>query len=128
MFTLTNRYQQGERDYAALPKTLPAWKGNLNRVGHGGTYYEPNGGLFAEAAANWMLWLYKGDAKAGAYFADGGASFKTSSGWSDAESRNIEGFAVPIGGKGAAAAPVTANATSPAVKEERDCSVEYAKA
>ena len=75
-----------------------------------------------------MLWLYKGDAKAGAYFADGGASFKTSSGWSDAESRNIEGFAVPIGGKGAAAAaPVTANATNAPVKEERDCSVEYAK-
>lgn len=72
-----------------------------------------------------MLWLYKGDAKAGAYFADGAG---TSAGWNDATSRNIEGFAVPIGGKGAAtAAPVTANATNALVKEERDCSVEYAK-
>jgi hypothetical protein len=127
LFTCTNHSQQGERDYAALPATLPAWKGNLNRVGHGGTYGEANGGLFAEAAANWMLWLYKGDAKAGAYFADGAG---TSAGWNDATSRNIEGFSVPIGGGGAAAAApsgTAANATSAAVNAERDCSVEYVK-
>lgn len=122
--THTDYYQQGERDYAALPKTLPAWKGNLNRVGHGGTYGEPNGGLFAEAAANWMLWLYNGDAKAGAYFADGAGA---SAGWNDATSRNTESFSVPIGGAGAAAAPSTANATSSAAKEERDCDVQYVK-
>lgn len=123
--THTDYYQQGERDYAALPKNLPAWKGNLNRVGHGGTYGESNGGLFAEAAANWMLWLYNGDAKAGAYFADGAGN---SAGWNDATSRNIEGFSVPIGdGGAAAAAPSTANATSAAVKEERDCDVQYVK-
>lgn len=127
LFTRTDCYQQGERDYAALPKTLPAWKGNLNRVGHGGTYGEPNGGLFAEAASNWMLWLYNGDAKAGAYFADGAGA---SAGWNDAVSRNIEGFSVPIGGGGATAAPSTANATSAtseAVKAERDCTVEYVR-
>ena len=122
--TNTDCYQQGERDYAALPKTLPAWKGNLNRVGHGGTYGEPNGGLFAEAAANWMLWLYNGDAEAGAYFADGAGA---SAGWDDAVSRNIEGFSVPIGNGAAAATPSTANATSPAVKEARDCEVQYVK-
>ncbi|KAM0721372.1 hypothetical protein Q7P37_002296 [Cladosporium fusiforme] len=87
-------YENGERDYAALPESLTAWKGNLNSVGHGGTYGEANGGLFAEAAANWMLWLYKGDAEAGAYFADGAAA---SSGWSDAVSQNIDGLSVPIG-------------------------------
>jgi poly(3-hydroxybutyrate) depolymerase len=86
-------YPNGERDYAALPADLPTWKGNLNAVGHGGTYGETNGGLFAKAAANWMLWLYKGDAEAGAYFAEGAA---TADGWNDAVSRNIEGLAVPI--------------------------------
>ena len=73
-----------------------------------------------------MLWLYKGDAKAGAYFADGAG---TSAGWNDATSRNIEGFSVPIGKGGAAAAPpsTAANATIAAVNTERDCAVEYVK-
>lgn len=78
-------HEQGERDYSALPDDLPAWKGNLN-VGHGGTYGEPNGGLFAEAVANWMLWQFKGDAEAEAYFANGGAA---ANGWDDAVSQNI---------------------------------------
>lgn len=80
-------HEQGERDYAALPDDLPSWKGNLN-VGHGGTYGEPNGGLFAEAVANWMLWQFKGDAEAEAYFDDGAANFN---GWDDAVSQNIGG-------------------------------------
>ena len=71
-----------------------------------------------------MLWLYNGDAKAGAYFADGAGA---SAGWNDAVSRNIEGFSVPIGGGGATAASSTANATSTAVKDERDCTVEYVR-
>lgn len=46
-----------------------------------------------------MLWLYKGDAEAGAYFADGAAA---SNGWSDAVSQNIDSLSVPItGGAGA---------------------------
>ena len=71
----------------------------MNSVGHGGTYGQPNGGLFATAAVNWMLWLFNGDAEAGAYFAEGAA---VADGWSDAVSQNIEGFSVPIGGGGAA--------------------------
>jgi len=76
-----------------------------------------------------MLWLYKGDAKAAAYFADGAG---TSAGWDDATSRNIEGFSVPIGEGGAAAASApsgtAANATTSAtVNAERDCSVQYVK-
>lgn len=123
----TNANSQGERDYAALPADLPAWKGNLNSVGHGGTYGQPNGGLFAEAAANWMLWLYQGDAEAGAYFADGAGA---SAGWSDAMSQNIDGFSVPIGGGGATASGTGAgsgNATSAVAvgNSARDCAVEY---
>lgn len=39
--------------------------------------------------------MYKGDAEAGAYFADGAAA---SNGWSDAVSQNIDSLFVPITG------------------------------
>jgi hypothetical protein len=87
----------------------------LNSVGHGGTYGEANGGLFATAAVNWMLWLFNGDAEAGAYFGEGAA---VADGWSDAVSQNIDGFSVPIGGgaaaEGGAATGVDAPADAPA--------------
>jgi hypothetical protein len=86
-------YANGERDYTNLPASLPTWKGNINAVGHGGTYFEPNGGLFAEAAVNWLSWLFKGDVEAGAYFKNGAA---VSAGWDDAVSRNVDGLTVPI--------------------------------
>jgi len=82
----------------------------LNSVGHGGTYGEANGGLYATAAVNWMLWLFNGDAEAGAYFAADGAA--VADGWSDAVSQNIDGFSVPIGGGAAAASGAPANGTA----------------
>ena len=86
----------------------------MNSVGHGGTYGEANGGLFATAAVNWMLWLFNGDAEAGAYFGEGAA---VAAGWSDAVGQNIDGFSVPIGGGAAveggapADAPTAGNGT-----------------
>ena len=85
----------------------------MNSVGHGGTYGEANGGLFATAAVNWMLWLFNGDAEAGAYFGEGAA---VADGWSDAVGQNIDGFSVPIGGGAAVegGAPADAPADAPA--------------
>lgn len=40
-----------------------------------------------------MLWLFKGDTEAGAYFQDGAA---VADGWTDAVSRNLECFSTPI--------------------------------
>jgi hypothetical protein len=117
-----NCCSQGERDYAALPADLPSWKGNLNSVGHGGTYGEANGGLFAEAAANWMLWLYQGDAEAEAYFANGAG---TSAGWSDAVSQNIEGTSTPIGDGSSAPESTPSNGTSAEVNGPRNCAVKF---
>jgi hypothetical protein len=56
-----------------------------------------------------MLWLFNGDAEAGAYFGEGAA---VADGWSDAVSQNIDGFSVPIGGGAATGvdAPVDAPA------------------
>jgi hypothetical protein len=44
------------------------FKGDLN-VGHNGTSWQPNGGWFAEVAANWLAWQLKGDAEAAKMFA-----------------------------------------------------------
>lgn len=65
-------YQNGERDYAAMPAGVPKWKGNLD-VGHGGTYTDRDGGRFGVAAAHWVRWLLRGDGSAAAYFTAGGA-------------------------------------------------------
>jgi hypothetical protein len=130
MLSLTDHHKQGERDYAALPSDLPAWKGNLDSVGHGGTYSQPNGGLFAEAAANWMLWLYQGDTEAGAYFAN---SAGTAAGWSDTASQALDDLSTPVGdgnstsasSSGSPSASGAANTTLAATNGERDCTVEY---
>jgi hypothetical protein len=61
---------QGERDFDNLPADTPSWKGNLN-VGHGGTLFDTNGGLFGKAGLNWLEWLFRGDAEAAAYFESG---------------------------------------------------------
>lgn len=66
-------YQNGERDYAAMPAGVPKWKGNLN-VGHGGTYTQPNGGKFGVAGSHWVQWVLRGNASASAFFTGNGAS------------------------------------------------------
>ncbi|TLS23681.1 uncharacterized protein PpBr36_06596 [Pyricularia pennisetigena] len=79
-------YPNGERDYNNIPASTPTWKGNLNRVGHGGTYGEANGGLYAKAAYKWLQWQFKGDQAAGAYFVGNAA---LSDGWNDVASKSI---------------------------------------
>lgn len=59
--------------------------GNLD-VGHGGTYWEPDGGAFGVAAANWLSWTLKGDLTAAEWFTGSGA---TEAGWAT-ESDGLE--------------------------------------
>lgn len=89
----TDNHQQGERDYSYLPSGTPAWKGNLNRVGHGGTYGEYNGGLFAKTMVKWLQWVMNGDAQAAQYFSGNTA---VSDGWSNAVSKSLNN--IPTGG------------------------------
>ncbi|KAL1952749.1 hypothetical protein VTO42DRAFT_4290 [Malbranchea cinnamomea] len=56
-------YRNGERDYDNLPRTLPAWKGNLP-VGHFATFAEKQGGKFGVAAVNYFKWQLYGDEEA----------------------------------------------------------------
>jgi hypothetical protein len=71
-------YQNGERDYAAMPAGVPKWKGNLN-VGHGGTYTEANGGKFGVIGAHWVQWIMRGNVSAAEYLTGSGAK---NDGWS----------------------------------------------
>ncbi|KAI0196346.1 hypothetical protein F4808DRAFT_439808 [Astrocystis sublimbata] len=63
-------YENGERDFDNLPENTPAWKGNLD-VGHGGTLFDANGGLFGKAGLNWLEWIFRNDEEAKAYFQGG---------------------------------------------------------
>lgn len=92
-FYLLLTVTQGERDYSYLPSGTPAWKGNLNRVGHGGTYGEYNGGLYAKTMVKWAQWVLKGDASAAQYFSGNTA---LSDGWNNAVSKSLNN--IPTGG------------------------------
>lgn len=60
-------YANGMDDYARI-SSVPVAVANRD-VGHGGTFYQPNGGAAAQLAIAWLEWQLRGDAKAGAAFA-----------------------------------------------------------
>lgn len=47
---------------------VPVVLANLQGVGHGGTYWEPNGGKAATTVVSWLEWQLRGDARAAASF------------------------------------------------------------
>lgn len=47
---------------------LPLFYGNVKGVGHGGTYWEPNGGRAAKAVVAWLDWQLRGDQQAARSF------------------------------------------------------------
>ncbi|MET0340146.1 MAG: alpha/beta hydrolase [Polyangiales bacterium] len=52
-------YANAEADVKAITK-VPLFYGNLD-VGHGGTYFQANGGEFANAGIGWLKWHLMGD-------------------------------------------------------------------
>ncbi len=61
--------RQAQKDYALLPKGLPAYKASLN-TGHLGTYRGQNGGKFGKAAVAYLEWQLRGDANSKAILID----------------------------------------------------------
>lgn len=59
-------YVNGMDDYANI-NHVPAAVANLP-VGHGGTYFEENGGEAAQVAVNWLEWQLRGDREAATWF------------------------------------------------------------
>lgn len=64
-------YANGMDDYARIAH-VPAAVVNLRDAGHGGTFFEPNGGKAAQIAIAWLDWQLKGDAVAKQIFVGAG--------------------------------------------------------
>jgi hypothetical protein len=59
-------YANGMDDYARIDH-VPAAVANIDK-GHGGTYWEPNGGAAAALVVSWLDWQLRGDEEAGRMF------------------------------------------------------------
>lgn len=60
-------YLNGTDDFARID-AVPVFLGNIQNVGHGGTYWEPNGGKAAAAVVAWLDWQLRNDRGAGRMF------------------------------------------------------------
>ncbi|HET9862435.1 MAG TPA: CocE/NonD family hydrolase C-terminal non-catalytic domain-containing protein, partial [Steroidobacteraceae bacterium] len=60
-------YANGMDDFRRLTH-VPAYLGNLLGVGHGGTYWQPNGGKAAAVVVDWLDWQLRGDRRAAQTF------------------------------------------------------------
>jgi len=56
-------YANGTDDFKRIDK-VPVFLGNILKVGHGGTYWEPNGGRAAAAVVAWLDWQLRNASKA----------------------------------------------------------------
>jgi dienelactone hydrolase len=73
-------YKNGMDDFARLTH-VPVVVGNVVGVGHGGTYWEPNGGKAAAAVVAWLNWQLRGDARASAMFVGSTCGLCTDTAW-----------------------------------------------
>lgn len=60
-------YANGMDDFARIDHVLAVMV-NLVGKGHGGTYFEPNGGKAARVVVDWLEWQLRGDAEAAKSF------------------------------------------------------------
>jgi dienelactone hydrolase len=60
-------YANGMDDFERIDH-VPVYLGNLLGVGHGGTYWQPNGGKAAAAVVAWLNWQLRGDQTAAKQF------------------------------------------------------------
>ena len=64
-----------------LIEHVPVFYGARHNAGHTATVFHPGGGEFANVASNWLLWNFKGDAKAGRMFLGADCDLCTNSNW-----------------------------------------------
>jgi len=80
-------YDEGMDDYASI-NHVPAAVANIER-GHGGTYWDPDGGAAAKVVVNWLNWQLRGDEKASQMFVGNDCGLCKDSEWSYLR-KNIE--------------------------------------
>lgn len=69
-----------QRFHLAEIERVPAAVVNLRDAGHGGTFFEPNGGKAARIAVAWLDWQLKGDAASKRLFVGAGCGLCTDPG------------------------------------------------
>lgn len=80
-------YGNGTRDFGRLPATLPAFLAS-NNAGHFGTYFNQDGGSYAQTLKDWILWQINGNATAAQRFVGPSCGLCTTAGWT-VKKRNI---------------------------------------
>jgi hypothetical protein len=74
-------YANGVDDFERIDK-VPVFLGNVLNVGHGGTYWERNGGKAATAVVAWLDWQLRNDPKAAKTFVGKDCGLCTDAAWS----------------------------------------------
>lgn len=72
-------YDNGMDDFQRIDN-VPVFVGNLD-VGHGGTYWQPNGGKAAQAVVAWLNWQLRGDRRAAKTFVGRACGLCKDSAW-----------------------------------------------
>ena len=72
-------YENGMDDFSRISH-VPVAVANLP-VGHGGTYFEPNGGAAASVAVSWLDWQLRGDLKSAERFVGDNCGLCTDPQW-----------------------------------------------
>jgi hypothetical protein len=72
-------YANGMDDFARIAH-VPVAVANIDK-GHGGTYWEPNGGAAAQVVVDWLNWRLRGDAAAGRAFVGANCGLCTDPAW-----------------------------------------------
>ncbi len=73
-------YPQAIDDFAKIDN-VPVAIANLEKVGHGGTYSQPNGGEFGVVAGAWLRWQLKGNKEDGKMFTGSDCGLCSREGW-----------------------------------------------
>lgn len=74
-------YLNGTDDFRRIDH-VPVFLGNILKVGHGGTYWEPNGGKAAAAVVAWLDWQLRNDHEAANTFVGKDCRLCTDPSWS----------------------------------------------
>jgi hypothetical protein len=80
-------YANGMDDVERID-SVPVAVANID-VGHGGTYWEPNGGAAASVAVDWLAWILRQDALAGQRFVGDDCGLCVDPSWSY-EPKNLD--------------------------------------
>jgi len=81
-------YANGTDDFTRIDK-VPVFLGNILNVGHGGTYWEPNGGKAAAVVVAWLNWQLRGDQRAARMFVGEDCGLCRDSAWTS-QKRKID--------------------------------------